>query len=143
MVFAETADRFELQLKTRPLAEFMVPFFFVVMGNRLEIKSFLNTNVILLSLAITFIAIIGKLLGCSLPALSYGKRSALAIGIGMIPRGEVGLIVAALGLKLVVITKDIYSIVVIMVVLTTLLAPMFLKPILREKNLRLKKAPIN
>ncbi len=133
MVFAETADRFELQEKTKPLTEFLVPFFFVVMGNRLEIESFFNLNILKVSLIVTLLAILGKIIGCSLSSYKMGFISSLAIGIGMIPRGEVGLIVAALGLKLSVIDKNIYSIVIIMVVLTTLIAPALLKMILSKR----------
>jgi len=76
------------------------------------------------------IAILGKVLGGFLGALTQGVRSALTVGVGMSPRGEVGLIVAALGLSAGAVNEEEYAIVLFMVVFTTLLAPFALKPLI-------------
>jgi Kef-type K+ transport system membrane component KefB len=123
MAFAETADRFALEKQTKPIYEFLVPFFFVVMGSKVELSSFASTEIIMLTLAITFLAIVGKLLGCGLGALRLGFKEALVVGTGMVPRGEVGLIVATVGLVLKVIEPSLYSVVVAMAILTTIIVP--------------------
>ena len=76
------------------------------------------------------LAIVGKLVGCGLGALSLGFKNALRIGVGMVPRGEVGLIVAAVGLKLRTISPEIYTVVVVMSIVTTLFAPPVLRALL-------------
>ena len=68
-------------------------------------------------------AILSKLLGCGLGALRFGWDDALRIGTGMIPRGEVGMVVAQLGLSMGVVQKPLYAVVVFMAVATTLIAP--------------------
>jgi Kef-type K+ transport system membrane component KefB len=123
MAFAETADRFALEKQTKPIYEFLVPFFFVVMGSKVELSSFANTEIIILTVAITLLAILGKLLGCGLGALRLGFKEALAVGVGMVPRGEVGFIVATVGLILKVIEPSLYSVVVAMAIITTMIVP--------------------
>ena len=72
-------------------------------------------------------ACVSKFIGCGLSALSLGKSDAIKIGIGMIPRGEVGMVVAQIGLSLGVISRNIYGVVVFMAVATTIVAPPLLK----------------
>lgn len=79
------------------------------------------------ALAVTLLATVGKLVGCGLPVVRLGRRSALIIGVGMIPRGEVGLIVASLGLTLGVIDQRLFNVVVIMSIRTTFFVPPFLR----------------
>ena len=78
------------------------------------------------------LAIAAKLLGCGLPALGLGRRDALRVGVGMTPRGEVGLIVAAVGLGLHTISQEAYGIVLFMTAVTTLLAPPWLRILFRK-----------
>jgi len=78
------------------------------------------------------LAIVGKLIGCGLGALSLGFKDALRIGIGMVPRGEVGLIVAAVGLELHTISAEVYTVVVVMTIVTTLFAPPVLRALLPQ-----------
>jgi Kef-type K+ transport system membrane component KefB len=80
-----------------------------------------------LALGVTVLALVGKLLGCGAGMLGLGRRSVAIVGVGMAPRGEVGLIVASLALSLGAIPPAIFSVVVIMSILTTLVAP----PVLR------------
>lgn len=128
IILGETEDKDILQREMRGVYAFLVPFFFVVMGTKVDVKQFLNPSVLWLIIAITLLAVVGKLLGSFLASLKLGWRSALTVGIGMIPRGEVGLIVASIGLSLGRIPQNMYVTVIMMSVLTTLLVPPFLKP---------------
>lgn len=112
----------DLEAKFLPLSTFFVPFFFVYVGTLVDIDVFTSLGGIALALGITALAIVGKLVG-GLPVTRLGRRSAAIVGVGMVPRGEVGIIVASLGLSLGVIQHELYSIVVLMSILTTLVAP--------------------
>ena len=127
MVFAEAREHFELEHQALPIYQFLVPYFFVITGGQADWRLFVDPNLMGVALAITALAIVGKLAGCGLPTLPMGTRSAAIVGVGMSPRGEVGLIVASLGLSTGAIGTEIFGVVVIMSILTTLVAP----PILR------------
>lgn len=110
----------------KPLATFLVPLFFVLMGMRVDLGVFGHTAVLGFAAVLTVAAVLGKQV-CSLGVLEKGADR-LAVGLGMIPRGEVGLIFASIGATLHiggerVVDDAVYSAVVIMVVLTTLLTP--------------------
>ena len=107
-----------------PLEVILVPIFFVLMGIQVKLESFMNWQVLILSTGLLVAAIVGKLLA-GLGASRGNNR--WAIGIGMLPRGEVGLIFAAIGKSLDVIDDALFSAIVLMVILTTLLAPPLLK----------------
>jgi len=87
-------------------------------------------EVLPIGLLITVVAIIGKVVGCGLAALPLGLRDALAVGVGMTPRGEVGIVVALIGLSKGVVSTDLYSQVILMSVLTSLFAPSLLRLLL-------------
>ncbi len=123
MVFAETREHFELERQALPIYQFLVPFFFVITGSQVNWRLFTDGGLMALALGITALAILGKGFGCGLPMIPFGLRSAAIVGVGMVPRGEVGLIVASLGLTLGAVAVDIFSVVVIMSILTTLVAP--------------------
>lgn len=123
LVLAQAADHFELEDAALPIYEFLVPFFFVIMGTRVDPALFLNRQIIGETLLITALAIGAKLFGAGIGGMGLGIRSAAIIGTGMVPRGEVGLIVASLGLSRGVISGEFFSIVVVMSVLTTLIVP--------------------
>ena len=113
-----------------PISSFLVPIFFVLMGMRTDLTSFAQPGVLGLATALTIAAIIGKQ-ACALGVLGRGVDR-LTVGLGMIPRGEVGLIFANIGLALSVggtriITSATYSAVVVMVIVTTLVTPPALK----------------
>jgi Kef-type K+ transport system membrane component KefB len=114
----------------RPISSFLVPVFFVLMGMRVDLSTFIRPEILGLAAVLTVAAVIGKQ-ACALGVLG-SKLDWLSIGIGMIPRGEVGLIFASIGLTLVVHGEHIidaatYSAVVMMVMLTTLVTPPLLK----------------
>jgi Kef-type K+ transport system membrane component KefB len=111
---------------TEPLAAFLVPVFFVLMGMRVDLAAFAQPGVPAFAAVLTLAAVAGKQV-CSLGVLERGVDR-LAVGLGMIPRGEVGLIFAGIGATLVVagervISPQVYSAVVVMVALTTLMTP--------------------
>ena len=113
-----------------PLAAMLVPIFFVQMGTQVDLSSFSDTSVWLLAGALTLVAIIGKQV-CSLGVLDKGLNR-FAVGLGMIPRGEVGLIFAGVGKDLqvngkAVIDPSTFSAVVVMVMITTMVTPPLLK----------------
>jgi len=109
-----------------PLATFLVPVFFVQMGARVDLRSFASTDALVLAAVLTVAAILGKQV-CSLGVLDRTVHR-WAVGVGMIPRGEVGLIFASIGMGLQLDGKPIvstleYSAIVIMVIVTTLATP--------------------
>lgn len=114
----------------QPLVAFLAPVFFVVMGTRVALSSFSRSDSVVLALALIAAAIVGKQM-CSLGVLQKGLDR-ISVGIGMIPRGEVGLIFAAIGSQLKinghpVVEPTVFSAVVIVVVVTTLITPPALK----------------
>lgn len=120
----------ELEHLIRPIASFLVPVFFVLIGMRVDLSALARGEVLGLAALLSLAAILGKQI-CGLGGLG-APLDRLSIGIGMIPRGEVGLIFANIGLSLSirgepVIDHGIYSAVVIMVMLTTLVTPPLLQ----------------
>jgi Kef-type K+ transport system membrane component KefB len=109
------------------VTEFLAPFFLVNIGMQLRLDVFRSRSTILLTILITLLAVATKLIGCGLGTLSLGWRRAAQVGIGMVPRGEVGIVVAQIGLSLAVIDDALFGVVLFMAVATTLVAPPFLK----------------
>lgn len=123
MVFAETEERWDLTTQTKPLYDWLVPYFFVVTGMQVQVAVFLKPEVLLPGIALVAIAFVTKVVGGGLGALAMGPRRAFAIGVGMIPRGEVGLIVASAGLAAGIVSDTVYAMVVLVVAASTLLVP--------------------
>jgi Na+:H+ antiporter len=129
--YRDFVDRGEhgLEELVRPISFFLVPIFFVLMGLRTDLRSFLRGDVLALAIALTAAAIVGKQ-ACSLVAGKGLDR--LSVGIGMIPRGEVGLIFANIGLGLTIggeriVDEPTFASLVVMVIVTTLVTPPALK----------------
>jgi Kef-type K+ transport system membrane component KefB len=120
-----------------PLEVILLPIFFILMGIQVKIESFLSWQVIVVAGVLLVAAVAGKLIS-GLGARSSTNR--LIIGIGMLPRGEVGLVFAAIGRTLGVINDAIFSAIVLMVVVTTLLAPPLLKAAIRQHERRQTRA---
>jgi Kef-type K+ transport system membrane component KefB len=130
--FRSLVDRGERPLREaiHPITAFLAPLFFVVMGMRTQLASFFDARVVLLTLALTIAAIAGKQV-CGFGVLGGGVDR-FSVGLGMVPRGEVGLIFANIGLMLSVgdhplLDATTYSAIVAMVILTTLVTPPALK----------------
>ena len=131
MVASETTQRHCLEEQTRPLLALMTPFFFVVTGTKIELAQLADWPTLGVLVLITLIAVFSKMLGGFLGALALGRRGALIVGVGMIPRGEVGVVVASLGLAAGVFPPRIYALIVAMSLLTAMITPPFLAILLR------------
>jgi len=114
-----------LEHAIEPLGFFFIPIFFVITGMSVDLSVFLNLSTIGIALIVTAVAIFGKIIS----GLAAGKSNRLIVGLGMVPRGEVGLIFAAVGQGLGVISDELFSILVIMVLITTLVTPIIISSI--------------
>lgn len=140
---SKTDLAFIIQEKLEMLQRFMVPIFFCVMGMLVNLHEMASLQILGFGMLYVVLAVLGKMIGCSIPALflNFNLRGALRIGVGMIPRGEVALIIAGIGLSTGIIDDRIFSIVMIMTFATTLITPLILdkmleskKPVLRKKQ---------
>lgn len=113
---------------TEKLDFIFAPLFFAIIGARIDLRG-LNSDIIVLGLVIVVVAVGTKLVGCGLPSLIFlkDKKKAVKVGIGMISRGEVGLIVAAAGASAGILSGNIYTAVVLMVAVSTVITPIWLK----------------
>ncbi len=128
MAMAEaTEDNPGMHKLTSGVTEFLVPFFLVNIGMQLNLAVFKDASFLLLAFVITFFAVITKFIGCSIGAWGLTRREMAQVGVGMIPRGEVGIVVAQIGLGLAVITERFFAAVLFMAVATTLIAPPLIK----------------
>ena len=123
MMLAEAKERYNLEQQALPVYEFLVPFFFVIIGTKVDPGAFTDPTILAIALGVTGLAVLGKLMGGGLASLGLSGRSAAIIGTGMVPRGEVGLVVASIGASIGAISDDIFSVVVFMSIATTILAP--------------------
>jgi Kef-type K+ transport system membrane component KefB len=139
LALADYSERWRLRENAHPIMEFLAPFFFVLLGVQVNLRAIYQPALLWIMGVVCVLAIVGKLVGCGLGALSLGFKNALCIGVGMVPRGEVGLIVAAVGLKLRTISPEVYTVVVVMSIVTTLFAP----PVLRALLPRSQEAAAN
>ena len=103
--------------------ELLVPFFLVGIGLHVNLGVLRHPATLALAVLILAAAVVSKFIGCGLGALNMGRFDSVRIGVGMIPRGEVGMVVAQIGLTMGVISQPIYAVVVFMAVATTLIAP--------------------
>ena len=104
------------------------PLFFAIIGAQVDLRG-INLDVLLIAGILVFIAIVTKLLGCGLPSIIFlkDKSKAMRVGIGMISRGEVGLIVAGIGATSGVLSGDVYTAIIVMVAVTTIITPIWIK----------------
>jgi Na+:H+ antiporter len=112
-------------------SELLIPFFLAGIGLHMNVNGLRDPSVALLAGVLVVAAVVTKLIGCGLGAISLGKADALRIGIGMIPRGEVGMVVAQLGLGLGAISANTYTVVVFAALATTVVAPPLLNLVYR------------
>jgi Kef-type K+ transport system membrane component KefB len=115
-----------------PLGHFLVPVFFVYTGMQVRIETMLDPKVMAVALGVTVVAILGKVLS----GLAAGSANRWIVGFGMVPRGEVGLIFAAIGKALGVVDDTLFSVIVAMVILTTLATPPVLAVLLKRQARR-------
>ncbi len=131
LVLEESDKRKELQKQIIPIADILVPVFFVTVGAKTDL-SVLNPAIpsnregLIMAVFLVTVAIIGKVV-TGLSVFGQEKINRLAIGVGMIPRGEVGLVFLGIGSNTGVLSKPLEAAIIMMVILTTFLAPPFLK----------------
>ena len=111
-----------------PISHLLVPIFFVLTGMSVSLEALLDLPVLMVALALTFVAVIGKVLA----GFAAGNVNRWLVGWGMVPRGEVGLIFATIGRSVGVLPEEEFSVIVIMVILTTLITPPILSYLLKR-----------
>ena len=128
MAVASTMVIKQVEEYVSKLGIIFAPLFFAIIGAQVDLRG-VNIEVLYLSGIIIAIAVVTKLVGCGLPAFIFlkNKGKAMKVGIGMVSRGEVGLIVAGVGVSSGALSTDIYTTVIIMVALTTIITPIWLK----------------
>jgi len=140
---SKTDISFVIQEKLSILHRFFVPIFFCATGMLVNFTELASWKILLFGLIFVLVSIMGKLLGCSIPALflNFNLRGALRVGMGMTPRGEVTLIITGMGLSMGVLPHEYFGVVIIMTFLTTLITPFILskmlesdKPVLRKEK---------
>jgi Kef-type K+ transport system membrane component KefB len=132
LMFADYAPEWNLLPRVSGITEFLAPFFFFAIGARLDLGVFTG-GVLVAAMVISVLAIISKLIGCGLPLIKEGMPTMLRVGVGMVPRGEVALIVALVGLQSKIVTQSTYAIVVFMTGVTTLIAPPVMRYLFRDE----------
>jgi Kef-type K+ transport system membrane component KefB len=128
MVVAETKEHTEVEASVQPLYAFFAPFFFAFIGLQVDLAALVEPSALALLAAVTALAVVTKLVGCWPGARGLPTRERALVAVGMIPRGEVGIVVASLGAGAGVIDGELFAVIVGMAVLTTLAAP----PVLRR-----------
>jgi Kef-type K+ transport system membrane component KefB len=126
LIVAETEAQDEIEHEIKPLAAVITPFFFAVTGAQLDLGALTDPRLALSAVVLAALGIATKVLAGLIGARGAGRWSALAVGVGMAPRGEVGIVVVTLGLGLGLLTPDLFSAVLVAVVLTTVAAPLML-----------------
>lgn len=134
MIASETRQRHQLEEQTAPLLAFLTPFFFVVTGAKVNLAELANASALAMLAVVTLIAVVSKLAGGFLGAMRLGRRGATIVGFGMVPRGEVGVVIASLGLAAGVFDEKIYAVIVAMSLLTAMITPPVLALLLKERN---------
>lgn len=133
LIIAETPVREEIEHGYRPLVGIFTPFFFAVTGAQIDLSALVDVRLLSLVLILTVLAVFTKLLGGIAGSFRMGRWNSIVVGVGMIPRGEVGIVVAALGLTLTdesgqpLIGNETYAVLLAAVILTTLIAPVVLQ----------------
>ena len=134
MIASETRQQHTLEKQVQPLLSLLTPFFFVITGSKIDLQQLASGDAILTLAIVTAIAIVSKLAGGFLGALPLGKRSATIVGFGMVPRGEVGVVIASLGLAAGVFSDRTYAIIVAMSLLTAMVTPPVLAWMLKRSG---------
>lgn len=137
LVFAESEEKEFIERELAPIADTIVPVFFVFMGLRFDLGALFDLSILALCVVLLVTAVFSKFVGCTAGAIIGGMdlNQAKSVGVCMIPRGEVGLIIAIYGLRAGVFTASIFSATIVMVLGTTLLAPILIKRIVVSRRL--------
>lgn len=128
----ERYERHHVDDLVQPIGQFLVPIFFVLTGMRVDLTVLADPSVVFIAIGVSVAAVIGKIAA----GVAASKGDRLIVGIGMIPRGEVGLIFANIGKSLGVISDQLFAVIVVMVVVTTLVTPPLLAWLIRREGSR-------
>jgi len=142
LMFSACQEKEEIMEKGRPIMLFAAPFFFAYLGMMVNLRLFGAPGAAILAVLLIVVAIVGKLIGCYIPARFAGKlshNSGMIVGVGMVPRAEVGLIVAAAGYIAGAISLGLYGAAVAVSVVTTLVTPAMLKPFFKRQLAQVSK----
>lgn len=134
MIASETRQQHVLERQIQPLLALLTPFFFVLTGSKIDLHQLGGTEALVTLGVVTLIAIVSKLLGGFLGSLSLGRTGATIVGFGMVPRGEVGVVIASLGLAAGIFNDQMYAIIVAMSLLTAMVTPPVLAWLLRRTD---------
>ena len=134
MAMSESAEGTDMGHQAEAVTEFLLPFFLANIGMQLQLSAIFNRGTLIFATLITLLAVASKILGCGLGAWTLGRRKAMQVGMGMVPRGEVGIVVAQIGLGLGAIGNEAFGVVLIMAVATTLIAPPFLVLLFKQEQ---------
>jgi Kef-type K+ transport system membrane component KefB len=140
MVVGESSERHALETETAPVAAFFTPFFFGFVGAQIDPAAFSSLPTLGLLVVITVLAVVAKFAGSFLGAMRSGRARAVLIAWGMVPRGEVEIIVAGLALTAGAIEPNLYAVIVGMVVITALIVPPLMGPLVRRAEPEVKPA---
>lgn len=127
IIVAETPAVDTVGRVVRPFGWALIPLFFLIMGTHVDITVFTDIRIVGITIVVFILAVAGKILGGMVAATREGWRVMLQTGAGMVPRGEVGLIIGLVGLTIGVISADIYTVIVAVSLLTTLITPLLLR----------------
>lgn len=127
MIVAETKEQHPIEEEVAPLYAFFAPFFFAFIGTQVELSELVSLEALGLLAVVTVLAVATKYAGARLGARGMTSEEGHAIGLGMVPRGEVGVIVAGIGAAAGVVDAQLFAVIVAMSVLTTLLVPPLLR----------------
>ena len=132
MIVAETKEQHPIEQEVGPLYAFFPPFFFAFIGAEIDLGALADGGALLLLAGLTLLAIVTKYVGARLGARRLAPRERHVVALGMIPRGEVGIIVAGIGATAGVVTDERFAVIVAMSVATTLIAPPLLRRALQH-----------
>src|SRR6266508_915509 len=123
LMLAEAKEGFELERQSRGVYEFLTPFFFVIIGSKVDLGAFEDGEVLAIALVVTGLAVLSKVASAAVASLGLPGRSAAIVAMGRVPRGEVGFVVASVGSGIGAVSGNMFAVVVFMSVATTLVAP--------------------
>jgi fructose-specific phosphotransferase system IIA component len=141
---SKTDISYVIQETLQPLQNFFVPLFFVIMGMLVDVKVFVSKEVLVFGIVFSAGAIVSKFIGCGAPSLwlGFNKYGATRIGLGMIPRGEVALIIAGVGFSSGVLNSEMFGVVIMMTLVSTFIAPYLLNISLKANGKGTNREPV-
>ncbi len=141
---SKTDLSYVIQESLHNIYEFFVPIFFCISGMFVNFAVFNNWKILLFGLVYAITAYATKMLGCGIPArfFKFNNTGAVRIGIGMVPRGEVALIIVGIGLSHGILNEELTGVAILMVLITSVLAPIQLDHLLKKKKSGVKKGSI-